>query len=90
MLTAKCAGPTARSRLSTTTYRMSLVLPRASRVSSDPVAYLTLSTVSRKNFTDLENFIAEPDSRAQCMTLEQNVKAFGLTYFGMTDRRQGE
>ncbi|CAA7259509.1 unnamed protein product [Cyclocybe aegerita] len=46
-------------------------------------------TVSRKNFTSVESFIAEPDSRAQCAALEENVKEFGLTYFGMKDRRQG-
>ncbi|KDQ64679.1 hypothetical protein JAAARDRAFT_28316 [Jaapia argillacea MUCL 33604] len=46
-------------------------------------------TVSRKNFKSVETFIAEPDSRAQCVALEENVKEFGLTYFGMTDRRQG-
>ncbi|KAI0092591.1 aconitase family-domain-containing protein [Irpex rosettiformis] len=46
-------------------------------------------TVSRKNFTNIKEFIAEPDSRAQCQALEDNVKEFGLTYFGMTDRRQG-
>ncbi|PPQ70125.1 hypothetical protein CVT24_003872 [Panaeolus cyanescens] len=46
-------------------------------------------TVSRKNFTTVESFIAEPDSRAQCAALEDNVKEFGLTYFGMKDRRQG-
>jgi len=56
----------------------------------------TLSTVdhnvptdSRKNFSSIESFIQEPDSRAQCVALEENVKEFGLTYFGMTDRRQG-
>ena len=46
-------------------------------------------TVSRKNFTTVESFIEEPDSRAQCAALEDNVKEFGLTYFGMKDRRQG-
>ncbi|KAL0581966.1 3-isopropylmalate dehydratase [Marasmius crinis-equi] len=46
-------------------------------------------TASRKNFTNVEAFIAEPDSRAQCVALEENVKEFGLTYFGMTDKRQG-
>ncbi|KAF8076194.1 aconitase [Lyophyllum atratum] len=46
-------------------------------------------TVSRKNFTTVASFIAEPDSRAQCAALEENVKEFGLTYFGMKDRRQG-
>ena len=34
-------------------------------------------------------FIEEADSRTQCLTLEDNVKAFGLTYFGLGDRRQG-
>ncbi|KAF8911837.1 aconitase family-domain-containing protein [Mucidula mucida] len=46
-------------------------------------------TVSRKNMTTIEAFIAEPDSRAQCTALEDNVKEFGLTYFGMKDKRQG-
>ncbi|KAG8964524.1 3-isopropylmalate dehydratase [Tulasnella sp. 419] len=46
-------------------------------------------TVSRKNFQSVKTFIEEPDSRAQCMALEENVKEFGLTYFGMKDRRQG-
>jgi hypothetical protein len=48
------------------------------------------STDSRKNFTSIESFITEPDSRAQSIALEENVKEFGLTYFGMTDRRQGK
>ncbi|KAF9535081.1 aconitase [Crepidotus variabilis] len=48
-----------------------------------------IPTVSRKNFKSVETFIAEPDSRAQCAALEDNVKEFGLTYFGMKDRRQG-
>jgi 3-isopropylmalate dehydratase len=47
-------------------------------------------TASRKNFTSVSSFIAEPDSRAQCVALEDNVKEFGLTYFGMKDRRQGK
>ncbi|KAI0721927.1 aconitase family-domain-containing protein [Cerioporus squamosus] len=46
-------------------------------------------TSSRKNFTTVSEFVTQPDSRAQCTTLEENVKAFGLTYFGMNDRRQG-
>ncbi|KAF6762887.1 aconitase [Ephemerocybe angulata] len=46
-------------------------------------------TASRKNFVSVTDFIAEPDSRAQCAALEENVKEFGLTYFGMKDRRQG-
>lgn len=48
-----------------------------------------LRTSSRKTFKDLNTFVAEPDSRAQCMALEENVKEFGLTYFGLSDRRQG-
>lgn len=48
------------------------------------------STESRKNFSSVQSFIVEPDSRAQCIALEENVKEFGLTYFGMTDRRQGD
>jgi len=46
-------------------------------------------TASRQNFQSVESFIIEPDSRAQCAALEDNVKEFGLTYFGMRDRRQG-
>jgi len=46
-------------------------------------------TNSRKNFTTISSFIPEPDSRAQCLALEENVKEFGLTYFSLTDRRQG-
>ncbi|KAL1864260.1 3-isopropylmalate dehydratase [Diaporthe australafricana] len=38
---------------------------------------------------DIASFIAEDDSRVQCVTLEDNVKKFGLTYFGLSDRRQG-
>ncbi|KAF9262110.1 hypothetical protein L218DRAFT_973624 [Marasmius fiardii PR-910] len=48
-----------------------------------------VSTASRKSFTNVESYIAEPDSRAWCMALEENVKEFGVTYFGMTDKRQG-
>ncbi|KAJ4418916.1 3-isopropylmalate dehydratase [Gnomoniopsis sp. IMI 355080] len=46
-------------------------------------------TTSRKNLKDIGSFIAEEDSRTQCVTLEENVKAFGLTYFGLSDKRQG-
>ncbi|KZT20748.1 aconitase [Neolentinus lepideus HHB14362 ss-1] len=46
-------------------------------------------TVSRKNFQSVKSFISEPESLGQCLALEENVKDFGLTYFGMTDRRQG-
>ncbi|TFK86436.1 hypothetical protein K466DRAFT_600315 [Polyporus arcularius HHB13444] len=46
-------------------------------------------TSSRKHFTTVSEFVTQPESRAQVTTLEDNVKTFGLTYFGMTDRRQG-
>jgi len=29
------------------------------------------------------------DSRLQVVTLEENVKKFGVNFFGMTDKRQG-
>ncbi|PKS08822.1 hypothetical protein jhhlp_003431 [Lomentospora prolificans] len=38
---------------------------------------------------DIATFIKEDDSRIQCVTLEENVKDFGLTYFGLGDKRQG-
>lgn len=46
-------------------------------------------TTSRKNLKNIETFVEEEDSRLQCMTLEDNVKAFGITYFGLADARQG-
>jgi len=46
-------------------------------------------TTSRKGIKDIATFIKEDDSRVQCMTLEENVKDFGVTYFGLGDRRQG-
>ncbi|GAA96188.1 uncharacterized protein L969DRAFT_14387 [Mixia osmundae IAM 14324] len=46
-------------------------------------------TSSRTNFKSVKTFIKEDDSRIQCETLEDNVKLFGLTYFGMADKRQG-
>lgn len=33
--------------------------------------------------------IKDPESKLQIETLEQNVKDFGITYFGMSDKRQG-
>ncbi|KAF7334232.1 3-isopropylmalate dehydratase [Mycena sanguinolenta] len=33
--------------------------------------------------------IKDPESRAQCAALEKNVKEFGLSYFGLEDKRQG-
>jgi len=38
---------------------------------------------------DISSFIKEEESRIQCVTLEENVKKFGLTYFGLGDKRQG-
>jgi 3-isopropylmalate dehydratase len=46
-------------------------------------------TTSRKTLKNIETFVEEEDSRLQCMTLEENVKDFGITYFGLGDKRQG-
>ncbi|KAI9761109.1 MAG: tunicamycin resistance protein [Chaenotheca gracillima] len=46
-------------------------------------------TTPRKNFKDVGSFVEEADSRLQCLTLEDNIKEFGLTYFGLGDKRQG-
>lgn len=83
MQVARCEGPTVPLLPSTTTFRESKTYQHRR------IAYAVSSTVSRKNFKDVQSFIAEPDSRAQCQALEENVKEFGVTYFGMTDRRQG-
>lgn len=48
-----------------------------------------IPTHSRATYKSAETFIEEADSRTQCVTLEDNVKAFKLTYFGMADKRQG-
>lgn len=48
-----------------------------------------IPTVSRRGFKSVSQFINELDSRLQVATLEQNVVDFGLTYYGMTDKRQG-
>lgn len=48
-----------------------------------------IPTLSRKNFKSTASFIEEPDSRLQVQTLEQNVKDFEVTFFGMTESRQG-
>ncbi|KAJ7033199.1 aconitase family-domain-containing protein [Mycena alexandri] len=42
-----------------------------------------------KGTTDLRALVADPESRAQCAALEKNVKDFGLSYFGLQDKRQG-
>lgn len=46
-------------------------------------------TTPRKNFKNVADFVKEDDSRLQCITLEENVKEFGLTYFGLGDKNQG-
>ncbi|RYP13052.1 hypothetical protein DL767_010925 [Monosporascus sp. MG133] len=46
-------------------------------------------TTPRTNFKDVASFIQEPDSRIQCVTLENNVRDFNLTFFGLNDKRQG-
>lgn len=46
-------------------------------------------TSNRSNFKDAQSFIKEADSRLQVVTLEENVQKFGMTYFGLTDKRQG-
>ncbi|KAL8838215.1 MAG: hypothetical protein Q9170_002205 [Blastenia crenularia] len=46
-------------------------------------------TTPRKNFKNVGQFVEEAESRTQCLTLEENVKAFGLVYFGLGDKRQG-
>ncbi|KAL3417297.1 3-isopropylmalate dehydratase [Phlyctema vagabunda] len=46
-------------------------------------------TTSRKSLKNIATFVEEEDSRLQCMTLEDNVKDFGITYFGLGDKRQG-
>lgn len=48
-----------------------------------------IPTTSRVNFKDVQSFIEQDDSKLQVMTLEQNVKDFDITYFGMDDDRQG-
>lgn len=48
-----------------------------------------IPTESRANFVDTDSFIKQQDSKLQVMTLEQNVKDFDVTFFGMTDDRQG-
>ncbi|KAJ7098374.1 aconitase [Mycena epipterygia] len=38
---------------------------------------------------NLRSLVTNPESRAQCAALEENVKNFGLSYFGLQDKRQG-
>jgi hypothetical protein len=46
-------------------------------------------TEDRSSLVDVKTFIEETASRTQVLQLEQNVKDFGLKYFGMADERQG-
>lgn len=46
-------------------------------------------TSSRLNYVDVQSFIKESESKTQVMALEENVREFGLTYFGLDDARQG-
>jgi 3-isopropylmalate dehydratase len=46
-------------------------------------------TSDRSNFKNVETFIKETESKTQVLALEENVRDFGLTYFGMDDARQG-
>ncbi|KAK9367286.1 aconitase family-domain-containing protein [Lipomyces kononenkoae] len=48
-----------------------------------------IPTTSRKTYKNLGSFIEQDDSRLQCLTLEENVRKFGLRYFGLDDARQG-
>jgi len=57
--------------------------------STDWLLVQNVPTTSRKNMKNIETFVEEEDSRLQCMTLEDNVKDFGITYFGLGDKRQG-
>jgi len=46
-------------------------------------------TSDRSMFESVETFIKEVDSQTQVLALEDNVKEFGVAYFGMDDQRQG-
>ncbi|KAJ3193800.1 3-isopropylmalate dehydratase [Irineochytrium annulatum] len=48
-----------------------------------------IPTSSRKNYKSVKTFVEEQDSRLQCTTLEENVVDFGISYFGLSDKRQG-
>ncbi|EJD01217.1 aconitase [Fomitiporia mediterranea MF3/22] len=57
---------------------------------------LTLATMDhnvptdpRMNLLRIDEYINDPDAKAQCIEMEKNVKDFGITYFGLKDRRQG-
>lgn len=42
-------------------------------------------TSDRSSFKDAASFIQEEDSRIQVLALEENVRDFGLTYYGMVE-----
>ncbi len=65
-------------------------LKMAGRKVRRPEATLAVAdhNVPTRNRASLAEIKAE-DSRLQIATLEENVKDFGITYFGMTDKRQG-
>ncbi|KAF9555266.1 hypothetical protein CPC08DRAFT_138301 [Agrocybe pediades] len=46
-------------------------------------------TQSRKNLKSIDAYVSNPESRAQCLALEENVAEFGIPFFGVKDRRQG-
>lgn len=48
-----------------------------------------IPTINRSTFKDVESFIEEQGSRIQCKALERNVKQFGISFFGLADKRQG-
>jgi 3-isopropylmalate dehydratase len=48
-----------------------------------------IPTTKRPLKTEIESFVKQPDSREQCLTLEDNVMKYGLTYFNLDDDRQG-
>ncbi|KAJ1463215.1 aconitase family-domain-containing protein [Pelagophyceae sp. CCMP2097] len=52
-----------------------------------------IPTSSRTDFhageMSIETFLEDAASRTQVLALEENVRDFGLTYFGMSDARQG-
>jgi len=83
MLAVVSAGQTVLLRQSITIFRMTYLDQMIS------VLIDFFRTTSRQNFQSVESFITEPDSRAQCAALEDNVKEFNLRFFGMRDRRQG-
>jgi 3-isopropylmalate dehydratase len=87
----KCRKKSPPTRLHTRNHRsctFALLFPRRSlRTRTDQIQ--NVPTSSRKTLKNIETFVEEEDSRLQCMTLEDNVRDFGITYFGLADKRQG-